>query len=238
MSPRGTAKKADTAEAAPALETIETYTIKTIPRAALKNAPYNPRILGDAARQKLKAGITKHGLVQPYVWNERSGHIVAGHQRIALQDSLMGRQDYDVTVAAIDVDEIREKELNILLNNPEAQGEWDLEKLEQMMHTDGIAIEATGFDVADVYRLFGDAPMQERELDELAQRLEVAQKSYADITGNSKKRDSDDFYMVVVFESAEQMGEFLTTYKMPDNRFQDGRYLRRLIEQGLERGDA
>src|SRR2546430_9329902 len=42
-------------------------------------------------------------------------------------------------------------------------------------HTDGIAIEATGFDVADVYRLFGDAPMQERELAELAQRLQVAE---------------------------------------------------------------
>src|SRR5256885_6856821 len=128
MSPR-----AAKTEATSALETIETYTIKTIPRAALKNAAYNPRILSDAAKQKLKAGIQKHGLVQPHVWNERTGNIVAGHQRLALQDSLMGRQDYDVTVAAIDVDDVRERELNILLNNPEAQGEWDLEKLEQMI---------------------------------------------------------------------------------------------------------
>ena len=39
--------------------------------------------------------------------------------------------DYRIRVDVIDVDEKQEKELNILMNNPNAQGSWDYEDKEK-----------------------------------------------------------------------------------------------------------
>jgi hypothetical protein len=213
-----------------ALETpdLEKYEVVEIHRSKLVDAPYNPRILPDKAKDKLKAGIKKIGLLAPPVWNARTGHIVSGHQRLSIMDGLKGTDDYTLKVAKVDLDDVQEKEANLLMNNPEAQGEWDLEKLEEMLHTDGLALDGTGFDAADVYRLFGDAPMQQNDIDELAQRLEVAKQSYEDVQTISQERDGEEFYIVVVFKDGADRTSFLTDLGMDDNRFQDGRTLRKL----------
>lgn len=50
----------------------------------LNPAKYNPRKdlkPGDPEYEKLKQSIKKFGVVEPIVWNKRSGNIVGGHQR-------------------------------------------------------------------------------------------------------------------------------------------------------------
>ena len=68
--------------------------------------------------------------------NKRTGlTVVSGHQRLSVMDELQKfpDNDYRIRVDVIDVDEKQEKELNILLNNPNAQGTWDFNALAQIV---------------------------------------------------------------------------------------------------------
>jgi len=89
--------------------------------------------------------------VEPIVWNKRTGNIVGGHQRYkVLLD--MGMREVDCVV--VDLDETKEKALNLALNK--IQGDWDENKLAELM----AELDASAFDVS----LTGfDAP----EIDEL-----------------------------------------------------------------------
>ena len=79
----------------------ETYQMIEINRADIQNAPYNPRKISKEAREKLKRGLEKHGLVAPLTWNRRTGNLVSGHQRITQIDRIEGVKDYTLQVAAI-----------------------------------------------------------------------------------------------------------------------------------------
>jgi len=210
---------------------LETYEIVQIARSQLVDAPYNPRLIGEAEKRKLKAGLKKHGLVAPITWNARTGHIVSGHQRIKLLDALAGSPDYELTVARIDVDEAREKELNILLNNPNAQGDWDMERLNELLRLPDLDLQGAGFDHADVYRLFGESSLADRgdALDELAEKVREFRDRYQELFKRSAQRQSTDFYMVVVFRDAEQLSTFLQEHGLPDNRYQSGEEIMRLL---------
>lgn len=132
----------------------ERYESIVIHRSQIKNAPYNPRTIDRYARQKLEKFIKRAGLLGPPTWNRTTGNICGGHQRISILDALEGTQDYMLTVAAIDVPLVREKEYNIALNNPSLQGTWDTTLLEECLleiaeENDG-NITGTGFDKADL----------------------------------------------------------------------------------------
>lgn len=213
---------------------LEKFEVIEVHRSELKNAPYNPRHLSDKGRERLKLGMKKFGLLAPQTWNRRTGNLVGGHQRTKLLDDLYGTDDYRLKVAAVDLDDKQEMEANLLLNNQEAMADWDLEKLEEMFKNEPLDIPATGFDVADLYRLFGDTPFTTRDdnaVDELAERLSEAKKRYTETTGKSKKRDTDDFYLVVVFKDAEARDEFTQKFGLDDNRYQDGREIQRILEK-------
>ncbi len=209
----------------------ERFTMVRVHRSELKGAPYNPRVLSDKARKKLQRGIAKMGMLQPITWNALSGNVVGGHQRLKVLDALNKSSDYTLEVARVELTETEEKQANILLNNPEAQGDWDLEKLEAMLHDATVDLDATGFDTADVYRMFGDNPLNERpkELQELAEKLREAQTRNSEIVGTSNKRDDGDFYLVVVFRDSDDRAEFLKALQLDDNQYQDGRGLKEAI---------
>lgn len=105
-------------------------------RSAIHLAGYNPRKLSDESRKTLKRGIKKFGLVGGIVVNKRTGlTVVSGHQRLSVMDELQKypENDYKIRVDMIDVDEKQEKELNILMNNLNAQGTWDFDALAQIV---------------------------------------------------------------------------------------------------------
>jgi len=131
---------------------FERFKTAAIPRKRVKNAPYNPRTIGKKERQRLTEGLTELGLVAPLVWNERTGNLVSGHQRISILDELEGSQDYRLTVARVDVTPAQEKKLNLLLNNAKAQGRWDDEKLCALITDLNGELKGSGFDAEDFDR--------------------------------------------------------------------------------------
>jgi hypothetical protein len=129
-----------------------------------------------------------------------------------------------MTVARIDVDEGREKEINILLNNATAMGDWDLEALGNLVKDPAIVLAGTGFDHADLFQLFGDSPLLARneKLDELADKVREARDRYNAIEANNSDTNAVDFFCVLVFRDTPQMLNFLKALKLPDNRYQSG----------------
>ena len=209
-----------------ALSRFQAFTTETIHRSQIKGAEYNPRFLSDRARVKLKEALSRVGLVQPIVWNKRSGNIVGGHQRISQLDSLEGSSDYSLTVAVLDVDTAREKELNVLLNNPDVCGDWDLEKLQALL-TSEIDLLNTGFDEAEFFKMFGEAASQpdNEPQEELAKQLAGVKDAYDKLTKAHLHMDDQDFYSVIVFGSHAERKDFLDEFGFEDNRYLDGRTL-------------
>lgn len=110
-------------------------------RSEINFAEYNPRKIDDASASTLKRGIKQHGFLGGLVANknEQGYTLISGHQRVtqldALEkyDPLTQENDYKLRVEVIEVDLKTEQELNILLNNPNAQGVWDYEKLRKLV---------------------------------------------------------------------------------------------------------
>ena len=90
----------------------------------LKPAPYNPRKSNEKQEANLKKSLEKFGVVEPIVFNKRTGYIVGGHFRIRELKKL-GYKEVDCVI--VDLNEDDEKELNIRLNAN--TGEWDYDKL-------------------------------------------------------------------------------------------------------------
>lgn len=135
--------------------------IETVSLEQLKPAPYNPRVElkpGDAAYERLKRSLDEFELVEPLVWNRRTGHLVGGHQRLAI---LRSRGVTEVAVSVVDLPIEREKALNVALNNPNLAGDWDLGKLSQVVAelqaSSEIDATLTGFDPSEIRALVLEA---------------------------------------------------------------------------------
>ena len=98
----------------------------------LNEAPYNPRRMTASARAGLKESIERFGLVIPLVWNERSGNLVGGHQRLAvMKDEGLGPDD-EVDVVVVDLPDDEERALNLALNNPGSKGRFTEDAVDLM----------------------------------------------------------------------------------------------------------
>ena len=120
----------------------------------LQPADYNPRIElkpGDKEYERLRKSIKEFGYVDPIIRNKRTGHIIGGHQRLnVLRD--LGYEEIDVV--NLDIDEQKEKALNIALNK--ISGKWDEPVLKDLLleiNTDDFDIELTGFGMDEVDKL-------------------------------------------------------------------------------------
>lgn len=116
-------------------------------------APYNPRRpLSEEARARLERSLREFGLVEPLIWNATTRHVVGGHARLAILRSLGVAE---VPVSVVELSPERERALNVILNNREAQGSFDPEKLAELLTelADLPELELTGFDLADLRTL-------------------------------------------------------------------------------------
>lgn len=166
-----------------AVNKTQSFDILTIHRSDIKNAPYNPRVIGEGARKRLKKGLRKFGLVETLVWNKRTGNLVSGHQRLSIVDELEKSKDYEITVSAIDVDEKDEMALNVQLNNASMMGEFDIDGLFSMADA-GADIDNFGFSESDKEILFGDSEYAERFIDNSA--VEESKRILRDIKKDRK----------------------------------------------------
>ena len=129
---------------------IETKNIKD-----LLPADYNPRKdlkPGDVEYEKLKRSLEQFGYVEPVIWNQTTGHVVGGHQRLKVLTDLGLDQ---VECVVVEMGEEKEKALNIALNK--ISGDWDNDKL-ALLITDlqgsDFDVSLTGFDPTELDALF------------------------------------------------------------------------------------
>lgn len=197
------------------------YDTETISRDMIKNAPYNPRIMDEKSKKRLRANIAKHGLVAALTWNKRTGNLVGGHQRLEQLDSLEKSKDYDLTVCVIDVDEREEAALNVQLNNPSMQGEWDLDKLANMTEEFDLDLsEDLGFTESDIDFMFeGDDRFSQlfdtQEGENMRGDLEKVKEARKKSAENLKERNNINWFTVIVFENEQDRTNFMREISIP-----------------------
>jgi hypothetical protein len=223
------------------LHPSQNFVIERTHRRQIKNAEYNPRVIDDHARKKLKGNLKKMGLIDPLVWNRRTGNLVSGHQRISILDDLAGTNNYTLDFAVVDLSLEDEKVQNVFLNNPDAQGTYDVDVLGKMIVNDEIDYKRAGFDDMSLQikfegtefavTMFDKAPKSVKDdLEQLAeiQRMKRERKEH-------RERDQDendpDFYAVVVFPDREAQSRFMERVGGDRNdRYVDGPRLHSALE--------
>lgn len=114
-------------------------------------ADYNPRKdlqPGDPDYEKLKRSMKEFGYVDPIIWNQQTGHVVGGHQRLKI---LQYEGIKEAECVVVNLDEEKEKALNIALNK--ISGDWDKDKLALLMtdlQASDLDILLTGFDEDEI----------------------------------------------------------------------------------------
>ena len=120
---------------------------------------------GDKEYEKLRRSRDRWDLVEPLVWNERTGNLVGGNQRLKI---LKARGDTEVDVSVVNLSEIDEKALNIALNK--IQGDWHFTPLADLLtelDTGAFDLILTGFDTDELERIMNYAPAGEVQEDEV-----------------------------------------------------------------------
>ena len=114
-------------------------------------ADYNPRKdlkPGDPDYEKLKHSMKEFGYVDPIIWNQQTGRVVGGHQRLKI---LQNEGIKEAECVVVNLDEEKEKALNIALNK--ISGDWDKDKLALLMtdlQASDLDISLTGFDEDEI----------------------------------------------------------------------------------------
>lgn len=176
--------------------------------ADLLPADYNPRKdlkPGDAEYEKLKRSIEQFGYVEPVIWNQTTGRVVGGHQRLkVLMD--MGMAEVDCVV--VEMDEDKEKALNIALNK--ISGDWDKDKLALLiadLQGADFDVSLTGFEPAEIDDLFKETLKDGVKDDDFDVGAELAQPTMTKpgdvwtlgrhrlICGDSTKAETYDLLM-------------------------------------------
>lgn len=135
-----------------ALSPIAQAPIKRVAVARINPAPYNPRRdlqPGEAEYVQIERSLSEFGLVQPLVWNRRTGHLVGGHQRLKV---MIARGAREVDVCVVDLPPEKERALNLALNK--VQGAWDQDKLARLLGeltaTSALDLDLTGFGRSEI----------------------------------------------------------------------------------------
>lgn len=202
------------------------FEMRTFWRSQIQEHPKNPRVITESAKKKLKGKMQEVGLLQPLIVNSRTGYLLGGHQRLASLDSLEkykdGKNDYEIDVAVVDLDEKLELEMLVFLNNPGAQGGWALETLADINLESGIGFNDMGFDKLDVDLLFdGDSrfsdvfqdPTEVKETKATLDEIKAVRKENME---DMKERQKAGFYAVIVCRDAEEKKDLMRRMNIPD----------------------
>lgn len=182
--------------------------------ADMERAAYNPRVElrpGDDEYEALKYSLEHFDQVEPVVWNRRTNRVVGGHQRLTVEQDL-GREE--VYVSVVDLDDLKEKELNIALNK--TGGRWDNEKLGQLLDELGDRATETGFSLDDIAEIQNkleqqiDQGMIDNELATIEKTfnlsLKFSQDDRTELQDYIKNHGKDDLVAVILQTVAEGVG--------------------------------
>ena len=122
------------------------WEIKKVKLADVKPMENNPRVITDKNLSGLEASIERFGYVEPIVWNERTGHIVGGHQRHGV---LKSKGVKEAVMVVVDLSPEEEMAANLVLNNPKIEGTWDdtaLNLMKEVEESNGELFDALNMD--------------------------------------------------------------------------------------------
>jgi len=234
----------------------QTFEVRTVHRSQLLNAPYNPRVINDTQRKGLKKNLKKVGLLRPLVWNEATGHLVEGHQRIDILDELEGSPDYTLDVSVVTLTDKVEREQNVFLNATTFTGEFNLPALKAMIDG-GLDYSAAGLDLYDLNVLGVDAVIvKQLDATQPAQHTDDSEEDEEETerTPEEKKQaikeekariveriqgrfDEGEAYVTISFDSYKDKSGWMLKYGFaPADLFVKGEILQQIIEQKLKDG--
>lgn len=157
----------------------------------LKPAEYNPRKdlkPEDEEYQKIVRSINEFGYVDPIIVN-KDLTVIGGHQRL----KVLKEQGYtEIECNVVDLDKDKEKALNLALNK--ISGEWDNDKLEQLLvelREADIDMDITGFSNDEIDDILKDAigsQEDEFDIDDALEEIDepITKKGDIWILGNHK----------------------------------------------------
>lgn len=188
---------------------------RVLKRSEITPSDYNPRTISDEARKALKKNIKENGIIGGMVWNEQTGNLVSGHQKLNIADEVnkyeAGKNDYEIKVEVINVDLKKEKELNIFFNSRAVQGEYDYKKLAQIFPD--IDADLAGLDEVDLSMIEIELPdVPEVEIPSFEPQKEKAEKamlekSVTEELNNTVYHNSDGIHDMEKKESEEMSAE-------------------------------
>lgn len=210
---------------------FQKFKVMEISRDQLKGADYNPRKIGERQRRALKASLKQNGLLQPIVWNERTGNIVGGHQRINELDSLMRTKNYTLDVAVVNLSESEEVAANIALNNANTMGEFDFNAVQELSSEFSLNLETDLlFDRDDLLVSFGvdleSVQVQKRDAyadEELMQEIKDRKKEVRERLKETRAESGDYTtdrpvgILTLVFRDESQKKEFCASHGLVES---------------------
>ena len=153
--------------------------IRLVPISMLNPAKYNPRKdlqPGDKAYTQLEKSIKEFGNVDPIIWNETTGNVVGGHQRLKVLRQ--GKSNGDkLEVSVVNLPERKEKMLNIALNK--ISGDWDnylLKSLLEDINLEDFEMDIIGFDRDEIEKVFGSMVDVEDDIEQREQPILSSEK--------------------------------------------------------------
>lgn len=145
--------------------------IEWLPIKAVTPADYNPRKdLQPKHKEykRLKKSIQEFGFVDPLIWNQTTGRLIGGHQRLKVLKDLGYER---IPVSVVELSEEKEKALNLALN--QIDGGWDQDMLTELLSDlDEELRVLAGFDRFEAQKFLGKEPKPIEEFVELEDEIE------------------------------------------------------------------
>lgn len=161
-------------------------------------ADYNPRKdlqPGDKEWENISDSLKNFGLVEPLVYNKRSGRIVGGHQRVKI---LAEQGQTEALFSVVDLNDEDEKILAAKLNR--VQGFWDSRKLTDLLTE---IKEATGS--------IAETGFEDWEYESMTQEYDHIENLLEDDFSDAGKGEADTFAVTFTFpmEAKESIDDFI-----------------------------
>lgn len=200
-----------------ALSQYQKFEKRIISRSAISFMPGNVIAIDEDARERLRDMVAAWGLVEHIVWNEVTGHVISGHQRLGIVDEIQGSRDYSLEVAVVHLDEKTELAQAVFMNNPNTMGTYDIEKLQPLLAD--VDLKTAGFTV-----------------EELAVMVPGFQPPPDIATAPTPELDTS---VVLVFRNREQNDRFMRMLHLSDfDKYISGEILAELVEKALTKDVA
>lgn len=236
-----------------------TSEIVELKRSQIHFASYNPRKITHEGKAALKRSLKRYGVLGGIVVNKRTNNtLVGGHQKVAILDEIFKypENDYTLRVELVDVDEKKEKEANLVLNNQNVGGEWDYDALREIIPD--IDYKDAGFTEEDLdivgvdYNFQSEGenniageldnlmqPVQEEHEQQLAQKQAERAEKVAHMKqvkqevkeAATKAAANMDAYLMLSFDTFEAKQEFCEKFGFnPEDKFLKGEVFEEKIE--------